>query len=133
MHVFLRSCHSQATIHLYDLLKKMYGNKLIPMMVKDKKIADVDLEYVFRYGALGYGYSHQLKQSDQSISHTLKESMFFNGKQNSSVLNIEQNVIIRLPIMQSKMRQCKKMLNDFNTETFKKSLKLAIFTTPFLM
>ncbi|XP_076799823.1 uncharacterized protein LOC143444914 isoform X2 [Clavelina lepadiformis] len=68
----------QATIHLYDLLKEMYGNKLIPMMVKDKKIADVDLEYVFRYGALGYGYSHQLKQSDQSISHTLKESMFFN-------------------------------------------------------
>lgn len=62
---------------MFELIKELYGNKLVPMMVKDKKVADVDLEYVFRYGALGYGYSHQLEQKEQPIAPIMNESMFF--------------------------------------------------------
>ncbi|XP_039248514.2 uncharacterized protein LOC120326319 [Styela clava] len=66
-----------ASLHLFDLIKEMYGTKSTPLMIKDKRIADLDYEYVFRYGAFGYGYSHELQQSEISISQIMNESMFF--------------------------------------------------------
>nr|XP_009859921.2 C2 calcium-dependent domain-containing protein 6-like [Ciona intestinalis] len=66
-----------ATLHLHDIIKEMYTSKSVFMMVKDKRVAELDLEYVFRYGTLGYGYSHQLKHDTSSLSHIMSESMFF--------------------------------------------------------
>jgi len=66
---------------LYDLIREeMYGAKTVVIGVKDKHIVEVELEYVFRYGIFGYGYSHILKHKNHDVSHVLSESMFFRGK-----------------------------------------------------
>lgn len=55
----------------------MYGNKSVPLMVKEKRIADLECEFIFRYGTFGYGYSHEFEQNETPISEIMKESMFF--------------------------------------------------------
>lgn len=65
------------TLHLFDLIKEMYGYKTVSLTAKDKEIADLQFEYIFRYGVFGYGYSHELEQNDILVSNTMKESMFF--------------------------------------------------------
>lgn len=64
-------------MHLFDLIHEMYEDKTLSLMVKDKQVADLQFEYIFRYGIFGYGYSHELEQNDIYISNAMKESMFF--------------------------------------------------------
>ena len=73
-------CFSFASLHLFDLIKGMYGYKSVNIMVADKRVADLELEYVFRYGTFGYGYSHELEQNNLTVAQIMNESMFFRRK-----------------------------------------------------
>ena len=48
------------------------------LKLNGKRIVDVHMEFVFRYGAFGYGNSHQLGQKLYKPTKAIEHSLFFN-------------------------------------------------------
>ena len=47
-------------------------------LLKEQKICDLDLEFICKYGPLGYGYSHQLHGlSEKTPAQEVEDSVFF--------------------------------------------------------
>jgi len=67
-----------AEIHVWELINESNSDRILTLKFKEQKICDLDLEFICKYGPLGYGYSHQLHGlSEKTPAQEVEDSVFF--------------------------------------------------------
>ncbi|XP_042310523.1 C2 calcium-dependent domain-containing protein 6 isoform X11 [Sceloporus undulatus] len=64
------------TMHLYDVIQKQSFTEICAMRIRNMVFCTVEVEFMFCYGCLGYGYSHQLKLPGTDPAQAVAYSMF---------------------------------------------------------
>ncbi|XP_063174056.1 cation channel sperm-associated targeting subunit tau-like [Candoia aspera] len=64
------------TMHLYEVIQKQSFIEMCPMRIRNMIFCTVEVQFMFCYGCLGYGYSHQLKLPGTDPAHAVAYSMF---------------------------------------------------------
>ncbi|XP_062817849.1 cation channel sperm-associated targeting subunit tau isoform X3 [Anolis carolinensis] len=64
------------TMHLYDVIQKQSFTEICAMRIRNMVFCTAEVEFMFCYGCLGYGYSHQLKLPGADPAQSVAYSMF---------------------------------------------------------
>nr|XP_060622766.1 cation channel sperm-associated targeting subunit tau [Anolis sagrei ordinatus] len=64
------------TMHLYDIIQKQSFTEICAMRIRNMVFCTAEVEFMFCYGSLGYGYSHQLKLPGADPAQSVAYSMF---------------------------------------------------------
>ncbi|KAL6474750.1 hypothetical protein MHYP_G00157900 [Metynnis hypsauchen] len=64
------------TIKLQEVLYKSSISQQMDLRLGYKKVCKLDVDLMFTYGSLGYGYSHQMKHPGRTMENLVKESLF---------------------------------------------------------
>ncbi|XP_062971955.1 cation channel sperm-associated targeting subunit tau [Elgaria multicarinata webbii] len=64
------------TMHLYEVIQKQSFTEICAMRIRNMVFCTVEVEFMFCYGSLGYGYSHQLKLPGVDPAKAVEYSMF---------------------------------------------------------
>ncbi|KAM6463240.1 cation channel sperm-associated targeting subunit tau isoform 3-T3 [Liasis olivaceus] len=63
------------TMHLYEIIQQSFI-ETCPMRIRNMIFCTVEVQFMFCYGCLGYGYSHQLKLPGSDPAQAVAYSMF---------------------------------------------------------
>ena len=50
-------------VHLHEIIQAMMAIDVLPLSLRNKQVASVNLEIAFMYGALGFHYSTQVRRA----------------------------------------------------------------------
>ncbi|XP_026552566.1 C2 calcium-dependent domain-containing protein 6 [Pseudonaja textilis] len=64
------------TMHLYEVIQKQSFIETCPMRIRNMIFCTAEVQFMFCYGCLGYGYSHQLKLPGADPAQAVAYSMF---------------------------------------------------------
>ncbi|XP_070588118.1 cation channel sperm-associated targeting subunit tau [Erythrolamprus reginae] len=64
------------TMHLYEVIQKQSFTETCPMRIRNMIFCTAEVQFMFCYGCLGYGYSHQLKLPGADPAQAVAYSMF---------------------------------------------------------
>ncbi|XP_060113022.1 cation channel sperm-associated targeting subunit tau [Heteronotia binoei] len=64
------------TMHLYEVIQRQSFTETCAMRIRNMVFCAADVEFMFCYGSLGYGYSHQLKMKGADPAKAVACSMF---------------------------------------------------------
>ncbi|XP_033025566.1 C2 calcium-dependent domain-containing protein 6 [Lacerta agilis] len=68
--------YGNANMHLYEVIQKQSFIETCAMRIRNMVFCTAEVEYMFCYGCLGYGYSHQLKLPGADPAKSVAYSMF---------------------------------------------------------
>ncbi|KAJ7345461.1 hypothetical protein JRQ81_001411 [Phrynocephalus forsythii] len=64
------------SVHLYEVIQKQAFTEICAMRIRNMVFCTAEVEFIFCYGSLGYGYSHQLKLPGADPAKAVAYSMF---------------------------------------------------------
>ncbi|XP_013923757.1 PREDICTED: amyotrophic lateral sclerosis 2 chromosomal region candidate gene 11 protein, partial [Thamnophis sirtalis] len=64
------------TMHLYEVIQKQSFTETCAMRIRNMIFCTAEVQFMFCYGCLGYGYSHQLKLPGADPAQAVAYSMF---------------------------------------------------------
>ncbi|XP_053216912.1 cation channel sperm-associated targeting subunit tau [Podarcis raffonei] len=68
--------YGNANMHLYEVIQKQSFIETCAFRIRNMVFCTAEVEYMFCYGCLGYGYSHQLKLPGADPAKAVAYSMF---------------------------------------------------------
>ncbi|XP_028606741.2 cation channel sperm-associated targeting subunit tau isoform X1 [Podarcis muralis] len=68
--------YGNANMHLYEVIRKQSFIETCAFRIRNMVFCTAEVEYMFCYGCLGYGYSHQLKLPGADPAKAVAYSMF---------------------------------------------------------
>ena len=66
-----------ATIDLGELHEASFKEKTVAFKIKEQTVCELDIELLCKYGQFGYGFSHQLANTDRSPFQNIEDGVFF--------------------------------------------------------